>query len=235
MQEITHEHHNVASAHHGDKKHDFTLEEAFGFGWDRTKKFWATMILIGVITMLVSFVFGAIGGYLGEMGGMGEFVSFFIVLASYAVSFWLSYNTVKMILKMTDGHKVDIKELFYFDDMSANKVGMYFLANLAYGLVVLVGLVLLIIPGIYFGVKYMFVPYLVLDKDMGIADAFKKSADMTDGKIWKLIGVSFLSFGIVIVGLIALLIGIIPAIILITFASTFIYRKLHAHQLAFYI
>ena len=226
MQEITHEHHNVASAHHGDKKHDFTLEEAFGFGWDRTKKFWATMILIGVITMLVSFVFGAVGGYLGEVGGMGEFVSFFIILASYVISFWLSYNSLKMILKMTDGHKVDIKELFYFGEKSANKIWNYFLANIAYVLVILVGLVLLIIPGIYFAFKYMFVPYLVLDKDMGIQDAFKKSADMTDKKIWKLIGVSFLSFGIIVVGLIALLVGVIPAIILITFASAFIYRKI---------
>ena len=226
MQEITHEHHNAANAHNGDKKHDFTLEEAFGFGWDRTKKFWATMILIGIVTVLVSVLFGFLSGIMGAAGDLGVSLSMIIVLASYVISFWLSYNTVKMILKMTDGHKVDIKELFYFDDMSANKVGMYFLANLAYGLVVLVGLVLLIIPGIYFGVKYMFVPYLVLDKDMGIADAFKKSADMTDGKIWKLIGVSFLSFGIVIVGLIALLVGVIPAIILITFASTFIYRKL---------
>ena len=208
------------------KKHDFTLEEAFGFGWDRTKKFWATMILIGVITMLVSFVFGAVGGYLGEMRGVGEFISFFIILASYVISFWLSYNSVKMILRMTDGHKVDIKELFYFGDKSANKIWNYFLANIAYVLVILVGLVLLIIPGIYFAFKYMFVPYLVLDKDMGIQDAFKKSADMTDGKIWKLIGVSFLSFGIIVVGLIALLVGVIPAIILITFASAFIYRKI---------
>ncbi len=219
MQEIT-------QTHHENKKHDFTLAEAFGFGWDRTKKYWAIMILIGAVHFMASLLFGFLIKFTGQTGEPTGNLSLAVSLINYIVYFWLAYNTMKMGLKMTSGHKVDIKELFHFDKTSAKKIGMYFLAISACSLVIFVGFILLIIPGIYFGVKYKFVPYLVLDKDMSIADAFKKSANMTDGKIWKLLGVSFVYFGVAVAGFVALVFGIIPAAILITFTELFIYRKL---------
>ena len=52
---------------------------------------------------------------------------------------------------------------------------------------VLVGLLLMIVPGIYWSLKYTFVPYLVIDKKAGVGEALRISGQMTEGIKWKLL------------------------------------------------
>ncbi len=46
---------------------------------------------------------------------------------------------------------------------------------------VAVGLMLLIVPGIYLGLKYQFYGYAIADKGIGPIDALKESDRMTEG------------------------------------------------------
>lgn len=220
-------------------QHTFTIENAFRFGWMRTKQYWATFLLIGLATMAITLIFSLMSGLIstslgvnmGNTGdvnlsasdGLGIGVYFALQIVSMFISIWLGYNTIKVMIKMIDGVKPKVSELFKFDSAAIAK---YFLAIIAYVLVTIAGFILLIIPGIYFAIRYMFVPYLVADKGLGIEQAFKKSSEMTKGKKWYLIGAHLVMLGVIIVGLIALIVGVIPAYILVTFAGLYIYRKL---------
>ena len=60
------------------------------------------------------------------------------------------------------------------------------------GFVVVVGLALLVVPGVYLSIRFMFVPILIVDKELTIKEAFKKSTTLTKGVKWKLLGLALI-------------------------------------------
>jgi len=95
------------------------------------------------------------------------------------------------------------------------------------------GTVLFLVPGIYFGVKYQFVLFPIVEKNKGILEGFKISNQLTKGSMWKLVGFLILE-SILTIGSPILAPFIIPqvAFIFTTLASTYVYRQLQAHQTA---
>lgn len=56
------------------------------------------------------------------------------------------------------------------------------------------GLMLLVVPGIYLMVKFMFVPLILMDTNCGIFEAFSKSFSLTSGNFWRLLGLSIITY-----------------------------------------
>lgn len=212
-------------------KYKFNIKEALKQGWDLTKKHFWLMLGIGVLSMLVSY---AIEGVKYLFLGMSQHSGFMylpyllFLIAGFVASLILSFNTYRMIFDMIDGKGAKIMDLFKWDDTIAKRLGKWLLANIAVGLIVFVGFIFLIIPGIYFAIKYAYVNMLMVEKDMTIGEAFKKSADMTQGEKWHLLGLFAICVVAVIVGMLLLVVGIIPAIMIVAFANTLVYRKLAA-------
>ena len=90
------------------------------------------------------------------------------------------------------GKGVDIKETFESLIKNRELVGKFVMGALSLFLVMLGGLILLIIPGIIWAIKYMFVPLLILDKNMSVKEAFKASGKITNGYRWLLFAYSVL-------------------------------------------
>lgn len=70
-------------------------------------------------------------------------------------------------------------------------VGLYLIV----GFLTIVGLILLIIPGLIILRRYFLAPYVLIDKNCGITEAMQRSADMSKnhtGSIWRILGVMFL-------------------------------------------
>lgn len=88
-------------------------------------------------------------------------------------------------------------------------LGLY----VAMGVIIVVGFILLIIPGLIMLRRYILAPYVMLDKKCGIRDALDKSAELSaknTGAVWGVIGVMFLIglLGIVpIIGSLAAFVG----------------------------
>ena len=97
------------------------------------------------------------------------------------------------------------------------------LANLLTMALVMMGFILLIVPGIIIACRLAFVSYLVMDKKMDPIQAVEESWKMTKGHAWTIFSIGFVSIFIFILGLIMLFVGVIPAIIWIksTFASLY--------------
>jgi uncharacterized membrane protein len=101
-------------------------------------------------------------------------------------------------------------------------LGMSILLTLA----IAIGLVLLIVPGIIFALMFMFAPLLVIERQLGPIDALNESNRITRGHKWQLLGLSALLFLINLLGLIALVVGILVSIPVSMLAFVHAYRVL---------
>jgi hypothetical protein len=96
-------------------------------------------------------------------------------------------------LEASEGRKVRLKVLW---EAVKAKAWPMFLVYLLSGLLIVIGLIFLIIPGIIMLRRYFLAPYVMLDNDtIGVWDAMEKSASMTkkhSRSIYSIIGVMIL-------------------------------------------
>jgi len=127
------------------------------------------------------------------------------------------------------GNKLDWKKASFEDLYSHyNLVLNYAVASILYGLIVLAGYILLIVPGIVWTIKYQFYSYFVVDKGMGPLEAIKASGRATQGHKMHLFGFSWVALGVMILGLIAVFVGLLVAVPVVMLATAYIYRRLSA-------
>ncbi len=97
-------------------------------------------------------------------------------------------------------------------------------------MIIMIGIMVLIIPGIVFACKLAFVPYLVVDKQMDAVSAVKESWRMTRGHAFSIFLIGFLAIFISLAGLIAFVVGIIIAIIWVRLATAALYHAVCIEQ-----
>jgi hypothetical protein len=129
---------------------------------------------------------------------------------------------VKMSLKAHD----DVSAVHWKDLWAPHPFWRYIGASLLTGLIVLVGFILLIVPGIIFALRYMFVPYIVMDKGLMPMDALRESARITYGYKWQLFGFFLLLVLLNILGLICLIVGLLVTVPITWLAVTRAYKTL---------
>jgi uncharacterized membrane protein len=86
----------------------------------------------------------------------------------------------------------------------------FFLINILFALMVLIGLILFIVPGIYLAVRYAFVGYIFLEKpETKIEQIFTESARLTEGNrvsIFLLMALSLIAI-VVLMGIVGFILG----------------------------
>ena len=133
----------------------------------------------------------------------------------------ISYSVKWVFLKAVRGERIEIRDMFaVFQKNYWNAV----VANIVVGVIVGLGIVMLIVPGIIFACRLAFVSYLVIDRDMDVMDALRTSWDMTRGYGWQIFFMGFLAIFIVLAGLIALFVGVIISVMWISASFAAIYH-----------
>ncbi len=221
----------------------FQIGEAIGFGWDIFKRnigffiklqlfiLFVIYILPSVITEVLSSILDYLATLGGELGpsstvqgglvvvGLVIFIfSVFITLVQWVVSMGL----IKISLNFCDGVASRIRTLFEPWKLILRYIG----GTILYFLIILGGLILLIVPGIIWAIKYQFYVYLIVDKKMRVLESIKKSGEITKGSIWLLFLFGLAVIGINILGFVCLIVGLLATIPLTMVAYAFVYRKL---------
>ncbi len=133
----------------------------------------------------------------------------------------IEYGVSFAHLKAARGDKLEIKDMLEAFRNYWNAV----LATILVGVIVIIGFVFLIIPGIFFACKLAFTSYLVVDRKMEVIEAVKESWRMTNGHAWKVFLIGLLAIPILIAGLIAFGVGIIVSIMWIKLAFASLYHS----------
>lgn len=113
------------------------------------------------------------------------------------------------ILKIVRGEEVEVKNVFDGFQEFGRTLGVYW----AYALVVGVGLLLLLIPGLILGLGLWPAFFLVMDERYGIGDTLQEAWEMTKGHKWSLLVIYIAIAALMLVGLLAFVIGILFAVV----------------------
>jgi len=200
---------------------------SFSFGW--RKMFERAFLPLLVAVIIVGLLNGPSAGanWKWDGDGLPWPMVFFIPIAlfglAYAFLFMpiIKYGERYLFLKAMRDEEADLKLLFEgFKTQYLNIV----LAHLIVTALTIIGFFMLIIPGIIVACRLVFVPYLVMDKDMDAMKAVEKSWELTRGHGWQIFGMAILSFFIAIAGLIVMFVGVLISIVWIHAAFASFYQ-----------
>jgi uncharacterized membrane protein len=182
-------------------------------------------VLIGltVIIVVVHLVLGAIAS--GTGSAVGRIV---VQLISFIVGIVLAMGLIRASLAVLDGRRPEVGMLFQTEGF-----GPYLLASILVGIGVFVGLILCIVPGIILALMWEFFGYVIVENPtISPTDAMRRSADMTRGHRWQLFGLGILLFLINLVGVIALVVGLLVTYGISALALAYTYRVLSGQPVA---
>jgi hypothetical protein len=132
---------------------------------------------------------GTLPSYLTFMTVGFSLLWFVIILAAGTIAQIMSQAAQ---LRASQDHELDYRHLWQtVREQGWQLFGLYIVT----ALIILVGLILLIVPGLIFIRRYFLAPYVMIDKKLGIADSLSESAALTKvntGSVWGVIGVMFL-------------------------------------------
>ena len=199
----------------------FSISEAIHFGWNTMKSnlgfFIGLLIFVFLFTSLFSFI-------AAKATEANIFLGLIFYIADFSLSIIISIGLVKIALRFCDNEKGRFADLF----SQYHLFPQYLVGSILYGLIVFAGTILLIIPGIIWGIQFCFYDYFIVDKGLGPIEALKRSSAITRGVKWDLLGFFLVLLGINLLGALCLLIGLFVTIPTTMVALAFVYRKLMA-------
>lgn len=195
----------------------FSISEAVKYGFNFFKANLVTFIKLGAVLIVINVLSEMVTGALKNNP-----LTIIWALISMVISLLVQIGIMKIILELYDGKPLNFSNLYSQSSLILRYLG----ASILYGLMVIAGLIFFIIPGIYLAIKFQFYSFLIVDKNMGIMDSFKKSEDMTQGVKMNLLLFSFALAGINILGAFVFLVGLIATIPTTVMATVYVYKKL---------
>lgn len=197
----------------------FSIEESLKFGWQKTKTH--SMLLFQVLLTLfaLNVVSSIVQNSLKDTA-IGTLASLALLVAGII----LGIGFLNISLKIAKGEAAVYRDIV----PKAKVVWEVFLASLIAGIITVVGLIFLVIPGIYFALRFSMVRFAVLEGS-SVMDSFGTSTKLTDGSKLKLLGFIIVICLLNILGAIALLVGLLITIPTTMIAFTHVYLKLKAH------
>ncbi len=188
----------------------FGIGESISKGWQLTKQHFG--ILLGAMAIMTVF-YVALIAFSSEL-----LVSFVLQL----IFFYLSIGFLKMSIDIVRSKKPTIVTMFNQYPVILKLIAAYIL----YALIVIAGYILLIVPGIIWTYKYSQVFFFIVDKKMGPIEALKASGVGTKGVKLDLFLWGFVSQLVLLGGLLALGVGLLVALPVISIGQAYIYIKI---------
>jgi uncharacterized membrane protein len=196
---------------------NFSVSEALSFGWQKVKENWTFFVPLGLIVLAIQSIPKLAGNRTQDIT-----VSFLVTILVWLLRTVVDMGVIKISLKTVDGKKADWNDLFSQTDRLKN----FLIGSIIYTLIVIGGLILLIVPGIIWAIKYSYFSYLIVDKNLEPMEAIRKSGQITDGHKMELFIFALALGGINILGALIFGIGLIITLPVSYLAYAYVYRKL---------
>jgi hypothetical protein len=205
----------------------FNFTDVLGYGWRVMKANFWFFVGLGFISLIITYIPTTIdisARVIGLPSPLFEILNIATTILGWVIGIILGIGFIKIALAFCDERKPQIGTLFDAWDCFWRYLG----AMLLYGLIVLGGILLLIIPGIIWAIKYSLCYYFVVDKGLGPIQALKASSRTTMGVKWQLFGFGILCGLINLLGLLCLIVGTFATYPTVLVASALVYRQLLA-------
>lgn len=211
-------------------KKTFSIQAVLRQGWDSFKARYKFFLLVSFFYVVVSAIPKIMDGIVDAAPRLASdpvffVLSTFIQIAAWVVGLIVPIGYTYILLRAVDNQSYEMRDLF-----SAHKVfWKYILTGIIAGILVAIGTVLLVVPGIFLALSFMFVSYVVVDEHLSLSKALKRSYALATGVRWKLLGFIIVVACINIVGIALLGIGFLVTMPVSGLASMHLYKSLK-HQ-----
>ncbi len=195
----------------------FSIKESLRFGW-HTLRTHSALLFKGVLALFaVEVLYSVVTAVTGPETLQGLLAA--VVLGATSVFVGVGFTLIT--LKLTKGEQAHFRDI----GPPAVLVLQYVVAALLAGLAVIAGLFLLIIPGIYLALRFSMMRFTVLEGH-GVLGSLRKSAELTHGVKWQLLGFFIVIILLNILGVLLLLVGLLITIPVTMVAYAHVYEKL---------
>jgi uncharacterized membrane protein len=137
-------------------------------------------------------------------------------------SIWLAMGLIRVVLNLVDGKPAELGMLFGEGSKLLRALG----ATILFYLVVIPGLLLLVVPGVYLAIRLYYSRMAIVDRNMGVLDSLSYSWRITGGNGLPLLAYWVLAFLLVVAGVLLCLVGVIVAVPWVTLAGALVFRWL---------
>lgn len=224
---------------------------AIKFGWEKFQEHWKvilTALIVGFAAIVGMLIIGYLirdgltsvdnsncrfnqNGFSGCDTGPGLFTTLIangiFQILYYLGTMVLQLFIIRATLMIVRGEPLDAKRI-----MSVDNLGNYILTALLVAVLTFVGLILCVLPGIAVMFFTMFWGYFVVDKNMSPIEAITASFNLVKENVGAVIIFLLLSWAVTLLGLIALCVGIVVAIPVVTIATGYMYKRLQGEPVA---
>lgn len=202
---------------------EFSIGSAIRFGWETFKKRPWLFVGASVVIALAYLVVGSISvGIDVSLTGSLDETTVAGAVVDWILSALISMGVVAFYLKAHDNtDAVSLSSLWH-----PHPFWNYFAATIVVGIAIVLGLLLLIVPGIIFALMFMFATIIVIDRERGPIEAMKESMRVTRGYKWYLLGFALVLTLLNVLGLLAFVVGLLVSIPVSLLAFMHAYRTL---------
>lgn len=145
-------------------------------------------------------------------------------LVKLVAGLWRIASAMAVILVSLDVYDAGRASMEGFRRIGSRYVP-YIVGSLIYSLLVGIGMILLVIPGLYIAVICQFTPYLIIDRKLGPIESLKESTRLTKGSRWGLLLFGLVMLGLNFVGSILFGIGLLVTLPVTICAHVWVYRR----------
>jgi hypothetical protein len=145
-----------------------------------------------------------------------------VCMVALVFSYVFGLGYLKNLFQALDGDEPQ----FSAYGQQSRRIITYFLASILYAVVVSVGLMVFIVPGIYLAIRLQFYTMSIVEEDAGIISSLKRSWEITKGHGGRLFLLLLVCTGLGLLGVIAFIIGIFIVYPLIGLMMCHVFRKL---------
>lgn len=208
------------------------------YGWNKATRWAGTyipvLVLQWILSTAVSWRRELDGQYsihlwwhsLGILGRELVITAVFLSIVGYILSRWVEMGIIHGSVKVARGEDVTAGDFF----LSWKNVGNYVLGSVLFGFIVGIGVLLLVVPGVIWGLRYSMYGYYIVTQDASPMEALQMSADATDGHKLELLGLCAASVAAIALGTLCLLVGLVWAIPTVDIAWAAAFLRLSGQQ-----
>lgn len=193
-----------------------SITDALTYGWKATNRYVGFYFTLALLILLFNFIPSVFAAFFDNSVYTPVIRGIFITLIAI-----VTLGMIRTTLSHADKKDASLADLFRL-----NLFGKYLLTSLIYLFLVVGGLILFIIPGVYWGLKYQFATYLLVDKKLSIAKSFEESAKLVQGYEWDLLSYWLVMILLNVVGILFFVIGVVVTLPITITGYTHLYRQL---------
>jgi hypothetical protein len=198
---------------------------ALSYGWNKFTQN-AGPLIVGILFIwVVTIVLSLIGIPIGRSGFFVQLLWNIVVTVVSAV---ISMGIVRMALAVVRGEPLEMGMAIPGGPMLAS----YAITGIIVGLIIGVGLVLCIIPGIIAATFLLFAHFAVLDENLSPGDAIRRSIDLVKPNFGGVLGFIILAFLINVIGAILCGVGLLVTWPLTIVAGAYVWKGLKGEPVA---